>query len=53
MKRAHKQEMDARTSKAAELLAKGHSATNVTSQVAEIYEISRVIHPSIFIHAKG
>ena len=41
MKRANKQEMDARTSKAAELLAKGHSATTVTSQVAEIYGISR------------
>ena len=41
MKRANKQEMDARTSKAAELLAKGHSATTVTSEVAEIYGISR------------
>ena len=41
MKRANKQELDARTSKAAELLAKGHSATTVTSEVAEIYGISR------------
>jgi len=41
VKRANKQELDARTSKAAELLAKGHSATTVTSQVAEIYGISR------------
>lgn len=40
-KRATKIEMDARYSKAAELLAKGHSATTVTSQVAEIYGISR------------
>ena len=41
MKRANKQELDARTSKAAELLAKGHSATTVTSEVAEIYGISK------------
>ena len=41
MKRANKQELDARTSKAAELLAIGHSATVVTTQVAEIYGLSR------------
>ena len=41
MKRANKQEMDARTSKAAELLAIGQSATVVTTQVAEIYGLSR------------
>jgi len=33
--------MEVRTSKAAELLAIGHSATVVTTQVAEIYGISR------------
>ena len=41
MKKATKQEMEVRTSKAAELLAIGHSATVVTSKVAEIYGISR------------
>ena len=41
MKKATKQEMEVRTSKAAELLAIGHSATVVTTQVAEIYGISR------------
>jgi len=40
LKKATKQEMEVRTSKAAELLAIGHSATFVTNQVAEIYEIS-------------
>ena len=33
--------MEARTSKAAELLAQGHSCTVVTNQVAEIYELNR------------
>mgnify|MGYP004135245027 CR=1 FL=1 len=33
MKKATKQEMEVRTSKAAELLAIGHSATVVTTQV--------------------
>ena len=41
MKKATKQEMEVRTSKAAELLAIGHSATVVTTQVAEIYGLSR------------
>ena len=41
MKKATKQEMGVRTSKAAELLAIGHSATVVTTQVAEIYGLSR------------
>ena len=41
MKRANKQEMEFRTSKAAELLAFGHSATVVSNQVAEIYGLSR------------
>tara|TARA_B100000475_G_C14722166_1_gene198028 strand:- start:118 stop:483 length:366 start_codon:yes stop_codon:yes gene_type:complete len=41
VKKATKQEMEVRTSKAAELLAIGHSATVVTTQVAEIYGLSR------------
>ena len=41
MKKATKQEMEARTSKAAELLAIGHSAIVVTTQVAAIYGLSR------------
>ena len=41
MKRANKQEMDARCSKAAELLAQGHCCTVVTTRVAEEYALSR------------
>ena len=41
MKKATKQDMEVRTSKAAELLTIGHSATVVTTKVAEIYGSSR------------
>ena len=41
MKKATKQEMEVRTSKAAELLAIGHSATVVTTQGAEKHGLCR------------
>ena len=41
MGRSTKKEAELRAGHAAELLAKGHSATTVTSEVAEIYGISR------------
>ena len=49
MKKATKQEMEVRTSKAAELLAIGHSATVVTTQVAELYGLSRRQARRIFL----
>ena len=41
MNKANKQEMELRAGFAAELLAIGHSATVVTTQVAEKYGLSR------------
>ena len=41
MGRSTKKEAELRAGHAAELLAKGHSTTAVTSQMAEIYGISR------------
>ena len=41
MKKANKQEMELRAGFAADLLAKGHSCTVVTTRVTEEYELSR------------
>ena len=41
MKKANKQEMELRAGFAADLLAKGHSCTVVTTRVTEEYAISR------------
>ena len=41
MKKANKQEMELRAGFAADLLAQGHSCTVVTTQLAEIYGLSR------------
>ena len=41
MGRSTKKEAELRASHAADLLAKGHSSTAVTTQVAEIYGLSR------------
>ena len=41
MKKANKQEMELRAGVAADLLAQGHSCTEVTSRVTEGYKLSR------------
>ena len=41
VKKATKKDMEAMTSKAADLLAQGHSCTVVTTRVTEEYELSR------------